>query len=156
RCANAVVKARHDTGLLSSACRGTARRRAAQSTCGRPGAAVCCRISGTRVRGRIVRAPGLCQSPATAAAGVAVPSDVGDGWLSTRCSLCGNGVRDPGEDFDLPGAASVTRCRYARCGDGVVEAWEQCEPTGAPGCTDDCMIGTCDAPPPGEIPVACV
>lgn len=183
RCANDVVMQRHHDGLLSSACRSVARKRASQSTCGRAGAAVCCRTTGTLVRGRIVRTADRCKSTAHTSACVADPSNVVQGCTATGCvacgngvvdpgeeceaptpncvachfDTCGNGILDPGEECDPPGVdACLPGCRYAVCGDGVVEGPEQCEPPDSPGCTDDCQTGTCAAPPSGETAVACV
>lgn len=71
----------------------------------------------------------------------------GDGCEPT-CSLitCGNGAIEAGEecddannsDFD----ACLSSCVNARCGDGIIQSGvESCEPPGAGGCSDTCLLG---------------
>jgi len=157
RCAYAVVKLRSGAGLLPARCRSVARHRASQSTCGRPGTAVCCRITGSRVRGRIVRTPSLCKTIGNATACVADPSHVFDGCLPTGCVACGNGVVDPGEQCEPSISVSCTAsCRLSVCGNGIVEPGEDCEaPTPdcnfchLPGCGNSIVEPGEDCDPPG-------
>ncbi|MBN1772853.1 MAG: hypothetical protein JXB32_16400 [Deltaproteobacteria bacterium] len=79
-----------------------------------------------------------------------------------EASLCGNGVRDPGEECD-DGAANSdtapdacrTACIRAHCGDGVVDSRETCDDGNDiddDACRNDCALATCGdgARDPGE------
>ncbi len=157
KCANGVVKTRFVAGQLPAGCRSVARHRASQSTCGRPGSAVCCRTTGTRIRGRIVRSPGLCKSTATTTACLATPSNVVEGCPASGCSQCGNGVLDAGEQCEPSlTPACTSSCKFPVCGNGIVEPGESCEPPTPncincqlPGCGNGIVEAGEDCDPPG-------
>jgi hypothetical protein len=117
----AAVKAR--TVLANPACLGAVVRCAARSTCGRPGAAVCCRTrSSGQTRARLVRRPAACRAPAGGSACVGTLASVCDACLPGGCvttttattttstttttlpPVCGNGIVEPGEACDGPQA----------------------------------------------------
>jgi cysteine-rich repeat protein len=70
---------------------------------------------------------------------------------ATVATDCGNGVVDPGEECDDGNAddtdACTTRCRFARCGDGVVwkgvEGCDDGNANDADGCRNDCALPSC-------------
>lgn len=90
--------------------------------------------------------------------GGAEAGDEGD----VEASLCGNGVRDPGEECDNGSAnsdtvpdACRTDCVRAHCGDGVIDSRETCDDGNDiddDACRNDCAVPTCGdgAPDPGE------
>ena len=59
-CAAGVARTRADSNALRPECRGTVRRCAAKSTCGKPGAVVCCRVRKGVPRCAIARDAGRC------------------------------------------------------------------------------------------------
>ena len=61
-----------------------------------------------------------------------------------RPARCGDGVIDPGETCEEPGAAPCrTDCTTGTCGDGVRDPWEACEPALDAGCRGDCTMPFC-------------
>jgi cysteine-rich repeat protein len=74
----------------------------------------------------------------------------GDG-CDLRCELeyCGNGRLDPSEERELPGTdVCDAACRriVARCGDGSIDAGEECDdgnPTSGDGCCLACELELC-------------
>jgi cysteine-rich repeat protein len=116
KCSTAVLKAT----LANQSCRGAAQRCAAQSTCGRSGYISCCR---TDVHGKrkcsIKKNTAACKPPkgGTACAGN----------FKSCCDACADGD-----------------CTAGRCGDGLRENGEQCEPPGGT-CTAGTKPGRCDA-----------
>jgi cysteine-rich repeat protein len=57
---------------------------------------------------------------------------------------CGDGLVDPGEECEPGPAASCTAdCRVSQCGDDIVEGAEQCEPALDSNCTSDCRRPQC-------------
>jgi len=75
RCASAVVRTAVGLGDLRSQCRSTVVRCASKSTCGRPGAVICRRTRGTRVRCGVKRDATHCRGTvASPACAVAVAS----------------------------------------------------------------------------------
>jgi hypothetical protein len=157
-CASAVVKDAVATGALPASCRKVARKRAAQSTCGRPGARVCCRtMANGTVKGRVVGDASRCKAPSGGQACLADRDNVVDGCSAAGCVACGNGLVEYGEACEPPGVGTCSAtCQVtALCGNGVIDVGEDCEPPGSAGCTDACTLGTCAAPPAGETTIAC-
>ncbi|GMV39045.1 MAG: hypothetical protein AMXMBFR64_07610 [Myxococcales bacterium] len=59
--------------------------------------------------------------------------------------VCGNGAVEAGEQCDEPGEGCVA-CRLARCGDGVQQPGEECDdgnPVDHDGCRNDCRLPRC-------------
>jgi len=63
------------------------------------------------------------------------------------CTVCGNGLREQGEECDAGPANSDTvadacreDCLLPRCGDGVVDADEECDPPDGQACNQVCEI----------------
>ncbi len=166
-CATQVVKARVVAGQLSKSCRQEVLRHAKLSVCGRPGAAVCCRVGVTGgARHRVVPDPARCTATSRLSACVSAFQSVPTGCDLDGCldPVCGNDVLEPGEGCDPPnGVDCDTNCQpsscpipTSACGNGVVDAGEACEPPGAGDCDAECRSTSCAAPVAGEIAIACV
>jgi hypothetical protein len=166
-CATQVVKARIAGGELSASCRRDALRHAKLSVCGRPGAAVCCRLSTTngREKHRVVPRADRCAGTPRVSACVSAFQSVPSGCDSGGCiePVCGNGVIEPGEACDpidlrrCDDTCQLIECPLppATCGNGVVDPGEACEPPGAGACDAHCQPASCGPALPGEIAVAC-
>jgi hypothetical protein len=166
-CATQAVKARIAGGSLPSSCRRDALRHAKLSVCGRPGAAVCCRIATTngRDKHRVSPSAARCTSTPRVSACVSAFPSVPTGCDAGGCiePVCGNGLVEPGEECDstdfrrCDGACQRIECALppTACGNGVVDPGEACEPPGAGACNAECQPASCGAPLPGEIAVAC-
>lgn len=63
RCAADVARQRLREGTLSRACRARVRRCASRSTCGRPGAVVCCHVGAAGARCTITNGVASCRAP---------------------------------------------------------------------------------------------
>jgi len=124
-CGVGVLQARYVAGLLPSGCRRRAQQRVTRSTCGRPGAVVCCLINARgRGRGRIVGDPALCLAPEGGVACVADASNVVEGCPAPACAVC---VPPPpaGETLLACLAQSGTQIAVAAGGTGYLAAWAQ-------------------------------
>jgi hypothetical protein len=101
-CARGVLEGLAHHGRLRRACLGTLQRRAARSTCGRPGAVTCCRTraNGT-TRGSIRADAAHCRSPLGGSACVGSYPSVFDACDADGCApRCGNGIVEEGERCD--------------------------------------------------------
>lgn len=136
-CATQAVKARITAGQLPSSCRRDALKHAKLSVCGRPGAAVCCRISTTngREKHRVVPQAAKCTSTPNVSACVSEFASVPTGCDASGCvePVCGNGVVEPGEACDSIDyrRCDQTTCQRIECplpptacGNGVVDPGE--------------------------------
>jgi hypothetical protein len=120
--------------VVNPACRRVVARCAHASTCGRPGAVVCCLTDEReRTRGRVKRDPGACRSSPPARACVAEASSICDGCDAEGCvpttttsttsttlpARCGNGIVEPGEfcdgDFICQEVSAVCASNCAGC-----------------------------------------
>lgn len=111
RCAKDTARAT----LANPKCLSTVMKCESKTTCGRPGAVVCCRTSITgETKGKVVRSNAHCHSPRTGSACVGPGTSVCDACNATGCT------REP------------------RCGNFRVDAGEQCDTE--PFCTDDCRV----------------
>jgi hypothetical protein len=118
RCAKTTAR----DALANDGCLRPVVRCAAKSTCGRPGAAVCCRTTAAGVtKGSVVRSEAQCRAPRGGSACV--------GAAASICDAC-----------DADGCTAES----SECGNGAVETGEQCD--GQPYCTGGCTlagIGCC-------------
>jgi hypothetical protein len=166
KCAKPVVAARVATGLLDASCTSEALSHAKKSICGRPGAAVCCRVkTNGKTAHRVVKEPGKCVDTATLTSCVSVFPSVPSGCDASGCftPVCGNLVVEPNESCDPPqddvcdASCHLLTCDRpaSSCGNGVLDPGEGCEPAGAGACGWDCVATTCAPPDAGELAVAC-
>lgn len=169
RCALEVVRAREAALQLPKGCRRETVKHAKLSICGRPGAAVCCRVRADgRTRHKIVSDPARCVSTTASTACVSAWQSVPAGCDASGCvplpAICGNGVVEVGETCDPPTDSTCSStCQTltcvpppGACGNGTIDPGEACEPPGVAGCFRDCQLAPCAAAQPGEIDVACV
>ncbi len=113
-CARDVLKALAQGGALRKSCTGAVQRCAARSTCGKPGAVTCCRTDRNGItRAALKNSADSCRAPAGGSACV--------GSYASLCDACGAGGCTP------------------RCGNGIVEAGEACEPPGTATCDATCQ-----------------
>ncbi|HEV7731814.1 MAG TPA: hypothetical protein VGR62_06615 [Candidatus Binatia bacterium] len=161
------MKARVAAGQLSKSCRRDALAHAKLSVCGRPGAAVCCRVGVTgSARHRVVPDPARCASTTRLSACVSAFQSVPTGCDLDGCidPVCGNDVLEPGEACDPPNSVDCdTNCQpsscpvpTSACGNGIIDGGEACEPPGAGDCDAECQTSSCTTPGPEEIGIACV
>ncbi|HEV7735309.1 MAG TPA: hypothetical protein VGR62_24265 [Candidatus Binatia bacterium] len=103
RCAKDTARAT----LANLGCLSTVVRCAAKSTCGRPGAAVCCKTNAAgETKGSGVRSASQCRAPRGGAACVGVATSVCDACDASGCvapAVCGNGQLEEGEQCDGQG-----------------------------------------------------
>jgi hypothetical protein len=168
KCGKAVVNDRVATSQLDKSCKGEALNHAKKSICGRPGAAVCCRVkpSTGKTSHKIVSDPGKCSSTATINACASAFPTVDTGCDATGCidTVCGNGIVEPDEQCDVPfpdvcdANCQIVTCEPpgGNCGNGTLNAGEACEPAGAASCGWDCQPTPCAAAGVGELDLACV
>jgi hypothetical protein len=167
-CARDAVTAQVTAAALPRGCRSKALRYASLSICGRPGAAVCCRVRDNgRTRHRIVSDAADCLATARTTACVSTWQSVLTGCDATGCvplPVCGNGIVERGEQCDPP---DISGCDLAchtfscappptTCGNGILDAGEACEPPGVGACGRDCQLAPCAPSGVGEIGIACV
>ena len=166
-CAVDAVQTRVAAGELRLDCRREAMRHAKLSVCGRPGAAVCCRVTTDgRPRHSVVAETARCVAGSHTSACVSTWPSVPTGCDASGCvpaSMCGNGTVDAGEQCDPPGgflcdsSCQTIDCSQppSACGNGMLDPGEACEPPGAGTCAPDCRTAPCGLPAPGEIAIAC-
>lgn len=166
KCAKPVIANLIAVNQLDKACKSDALKHATKSICGRPGAAVCCRVKTSgKTSHKIAKDPAKCVSTATLTACTSVFPSVPSGCDATGCiePVCGNGVIEPGESCEPPYApicdssCQTVTCDppVTSCGNGIVDGGEACEPPGVGACGWDCQTAPCSATGPGEIDVAC-
>lgn len=172
-CSRAVLKNRIQDGHLPRSCFGTLQRRAARSTCGRPGAVTCCETRANGVtHGRIRAAADACRAPRGGSACVGSYPSAHDACDADGCApLCGNGIVerseacdgqvfcDPSCEFELTVCCgSVPAGQAGLCADATIETYQQlCLQNGlggtryggTPGAT--CDPETAESCPTGEI-----
>lgn len=169
RCATDVVRGLVLSAELETRCRREALKHAKLSTCGRPGAAVCCRVRPDgRTRHRVVSAASRCVSTPTIPACISEWQSVPTGCDGNGCVVmaeCGDGVVEGAETCDPPDGGQfcsdtcqAITCDVAPpgCGNGTVDDGETCDPPGVGGCGRDCQPASCAPPGAGEVDVACV
>jgi hypothetical protein len=100
-----------------------------------------------RHRGSIKSNADACRPPRGGSACVGGYPSLCDACDADGCtSPCGNGTVDAGEECEPPGTTTCdASCqRVPSCGDGFVDAPEECEPPGTPTCDAACArIPTC-------------
>ncbi len=149
-CARGVLTARLATGAIAAGCLREALSEVRLSTCGRPGAAVCCRVhSNGATRHRIVASAGDCRGTSTYSACVST------GWTSTATgcdaegcvavpSECGNSSIEGTEQCDPPNDISCdATCRFIippDCGNWNLDEGEQCDPPNGTTCDATCRL----------------
>src|SRR5262249_46295344 len=105
-CAKPVVATRIANGLLAKVCKGEALKHATKSICGRPGAAVCCRVKNSgKTAHKIVKSAPACTDTPTLTACVSAYETIDYGCNATGCvppPVCGNYVVETGETCDPP------------------------------------------------------
>jgi hypothetical protein len=168
KCAKAIVNERVAMMELAKSCKGEALNHAKKSVCGRPGAAVCCRVkpSTGKTSHKIVSTPAKCVSTASFNACTSAFPTIDTGCDATGCvdTVCGNGIVEPDEQCDVPFPdVCDANCRLVtcdppggNCGNGTLNAGEACEPAGAGSCGWDCQPTSCAAAGVGELDLACV
>jgi len=131
RCGATVLRARYAAGTLSRDCVRPALRCARRSTCGRPGSVTCCRPHRGEQRCGITRTGARCLGAggcvgaftsccdACDAGGCAVPTTTSSSTSTTTTTatpVCGNGIVEAGEQCDTPLGFCLS-CRYlfTRC-----------------------------------------
>lgn len=166
QCARPVLAARIAGGMLDKACKSEALKHATKSICGRPGAAVCCRVkSNGKTAHKIVKESGKCVSTSKLTSCVSELPSVPTGCDANGCvtPVCGNYVVEGNETCDPPQTGVCdANCRLVTCdppvtscGNGVIDPDEACEPPGAGACGWDCAVASCAAPDTGELAIAC-
>ncbi len=166
RCAKPIVAADIEAGGLDKTCKSEALSHAKKSICGRPGAAVCCRVKTTgKTAHKIVKTPSKCVSTSTITACTSGFPSVPTGCDASGCVAtdCGNGIVEPGEACDPPqdgfcdASCQLVPCDppVTSCGNGTIDGGETCEPPGVGACDWSCQAATCAAVGPGAIDVAC-
>jgi hypothetical protein len=127
KCASNVLLGRIQALQLNPACKGTVQRCAAKSTCGKPGAVMCCRTNSKgKTMSKIARDAARCKAPAGGSACVSTFTSACDSCtasgcaigtasfanhvqpiLSSRCTVTGcHAGAAPAQDLDLsPGVA---------------------------------------------------
>lgn len=83
-----------------------------------------------------------------------VDNGIAGSGCSSTCqiiSICGNNIAESGEQCDndaLPNTTCTSNCMLvipANCGDGIVQPWEDCEPSISPAsCNLDCTFSRCN------------
>ena len=119
RCAKETAR----TALANRGCLPAVMRCAAKSTCGRPGAAVCCRTNAAgQTKGTIVRSVDRCTASRTGTACVGSGASVCDACTVSGCTpepVCGNDRLDVGEQCDGQGFCTADcRVRAVSCCQG--------------------------------------
>ena len=167
KCAKPVVASRIENGLLTKACKGEALKHATKSICGRPGAAVCCRVkTNGKTSHKITKSAAACTDTPTLTTCVSTYETIDYGCDAVGCvppPVCGNYVVEPGETCEPPdGILCDASCHLipcdppvSSCGNGTVDAGEDCEPPGVGACGWTCHTTTCAGSGPGEIAIAC-
>lgn len=133
-CARGVLKGLAQSGALRKSCTGTVQRCAARSTCGKPGAVTCCRTDRNGVtKGALKNDADACRAPAGGSACVGSYTSLCDACGAGGCApRCGNGVVEAGEACEPPGSATCdAACQAiaAGCGNGVIDGDETCDGT---------------------------
>lgn len=166
KCAKVVVNARVANAQLDTKCKSAALLHAKKSTCGRPGAVVCCRVKPGKTSHKIAKSAAKCTGTSTLTACTSDLQFIDTGCDANGCvaPICGNEVVEPGETCDPPlGPDCSNTCQtesceppVTSCGNGTLDVGEACEPPGTGACGWDCQTTACAAPALGEIGVACV
>ncbi len=149
-CARGVLTARLAVGEIAAGCLREALSEVRLSTCGRPGAVVCCRVRANGAsRHRIMASAGDCRGT------TAYSACVSTGWtsLATGCdaagcvaqpSDCGDGNIEGAEQCDPPNATTCDEvCRLIvppSCGNFILDEGEQCDPPDESTCDAACRL----------------
>ncbi|MBY0277574.1 hypothetical protein K2Z84_19750 [Candidatus Binatia bacterium] len=144
KCARGILAGLVGAGQLPGSCKGAAQRCASRSTCGRAGAVTCCRTTSAGVTsGSIKSSAAACRAPRGGTACVADHASLCDACDGAGCApSCGNGVVEAGEQCEPPGTATCdASCQTIApvCGNDTVEAGEECEPPGTATCDASCQ-----------------
>lgn len=88
KCASGVILGRIVALQLNPACKGTVQRCAAKSTCGKPGAVVCCKTNSKGVtKSAIASDPGHCKPPAGGSACASTFTSACDACVPGGCAI---------------------------------------------------------------------
>src|SRR5690606_30718250 len=145
RCARNAARA----ALSNKRCLGRVVQCASRSTCGRPGAVACCRTNAKgRTRASIKRNASLCRAPRNGSACVSSATSL--------CDACGEGdcnaptpvpTATQGQTTSPTPAPSPTPSGEPVCGNGVVEAGEECDGATCTALLDEVEVQSeCGAP----------
>jgi hypothetical protein len=167
RCALDVVRAREAALQIAKRCRRETLRHAKLSICGRPGAAVCCRVRADgRTRHEVVSDAARCVAAAGSTVCLSTAQSVPVGCDASGCLVaeCGDGLIEGDEECEPPLVSDCDAiCRRlpcfpppSACGNGTIDPGEACEPPGVGGCFRDCQLAPCAMPGPGELDIACI
>lgn len=115
-CVSRVLNGRVAGGTLRPACRSAIRRCAARSTCGRPGAATCCRTAGDgRTRCSVKRSAGQCSGRETCV-----------GVFASCCDACVAGGCATSTTTTVVPSTTTTTFVAAPCGGTLPECQASC------------------------------
>jgi hypothetical protein len=106
RCVKETLDELQTTSAFSDECRSVLAAHGKRSTCGRPGSSVCCRVGTTgKPRHIVVREPSKCVDTSRYATCLSPLTSTISGCESSGCaaSVCGNGFVEAGEDCEPPG-----------------------------------------------------
>ena len=112
---------------VTRACGNAARRCAARSTCGKPGALTCCRVSRSGNPRCKISTAERCQT-----SGGCV------GNYTSCCDACGPAGCVPTTTTTTTSSTTTTTAAPPVCGNGVIERYEECD--GESFCTSNCRI----------------
>jgi cysteine-rich repeat protein len=158
RCAVGIARQRAEARLLPPECKGTVKRCAARSTCGRPGFVTCCVTTAAgEMKCKTRPSATHCTPPDGGSACVGAQPSCCDACPATGCTTtttttlppppCGNGTLDPGEECDdgniIPADGCDPNCTRTRCGNGVTTVGEECDDgnlVDGDGCSAQCRF----------------
>lgn len=118
RCGKSLIDARIAATTLPRSCRRGALSFVKQSTCGRPGMIVCCRITATPRQSHRIVPVGRCVAPSGGTACVSTATNVIDGCDATGCS-----PPPPPASSLLECPVSISSIAVASNGTNVAAAW---------------------------------
>ena len=145
RCAAGVLRARVAGILLPRECLRPALRCARRSTCGRPGATTCCRIQHDQPRCTIKSSVVRCLATGGCAGSVPSCCDACDAGGCATATTSSTSTSSTSSTTTSSTSTSTPSTTVPVCGNGIVEAGEQC----------DSPLAFCDASCQGKLALCC-